>query len=359
MITRAEFYERYSGGPVQSFRTIGERWEKEEELDGLLQSSVGAGVVLGDLMVGDGLNDQISPELLDSFSKLMGQKADSYHEVRDILLDKLHDGDSAVFGLINKIKGQIGENQFVQEAEAAGLSARLAELGNQEAWDVAIDQADGTTQYIQVKMYSDAGGVVRHMQEVNQKLAEGAAIIDGDQVVKAIDFAVPADIAEEVRDRVAELGIDANILPINMTAAEAADVVQTGFDNVGPEALSNLFGELFGASVTVAALHGLVNAFLVYKGAKTADRFLADTVEETAVSTGAIAAGMSLELLLNQISMIGGPPTYALSFCTSMATRGVLKRIARRQDYVSWLRVQNEHLRSLNNQLSPGHPIPG
>ncbi|MCH8351518.1 MAG: hypothetical protein IIB29_14790 [Chloroflexi bacterium] len=137
-----------------------------------------------------------------------------------------------------------------------------------------------------------------------------------------------------------------------MAFSEAADVVQTGFDNVGPEALSNLFGELFGASVAVAALHGLVNAFLVYKGAKAADRFLADTVEQTAVSTGAIAAGLSLELVLNQISMIGGPPTYALVFCTSMATRAVLKRVARRQDYVSWLRVQNAHLASLNNQIA-------
>ncbi len=351
MITIAEFYDRYSDGPPQSFRTLCDTWDKEEELENLLHTAVGAGVVLGDLLVGDGLNDQVSPELLYGFAKLMGQKADSYHEVRNILLDRLQDGDSAVFGLINKIKGQVGENQFMQGAHAAGLNARLAELGNQEAWDVAIDQADGTTQYIQVKMYSDAGGVVRHMHDVNQKLAEGGLITDGDRVVEAIDFAVPANIAEEVTARGAELGLDANVIPINITAAEAADVVGKGFDNVGPEALSNLFGQLFGASVTVAALHGLVNAFLVYKGAKTADRFLASTIQQTAVSTGAIAAGMSLELVLNQISMIGAPPTYALVFCASMATRGILKRVARRQDYVSWLRVQNAHLKSLNNQM--------
>jgi len=351
MMTMAEFYDRYSDGTTQSFKSICYGWDKEEELDNLLQSSVGSGVVLGDLLVGDGLNDQISPELLDGFAELMGQKADSYDEVRNILLDKLQDGDSAVFGLINKIKGQIGENQFLQESQAAGLNARLAELGNQEAWDVARDHIDGTTQYIQVKMYTDADGVVRHMQDVSQKLA-GGEISDGGRVVEAIDFAVPANIVEEVRDRAAELGIDTNVISIDMTAAEAADVIQTGFDNVGPEALTNLFGELFGATVAVAALHGLVNAFLVYKGAKAADRFLADTVEQTAVSTGAIAAGLSLELVLNQISIVGGPPTYALVFCTSMATRGVLKRVARRQDYVSWLRVQNEHLANLNNQIS-------
>ena len=309
-------------------------------------------MVLGDLLVGDVLNDQISPELLDGFAELMGQKADSYDEVRGILHNKLQDGDSAVFGLINKIKGQIGENQFMQEAQAAGLNTRLAGLRNQEAWDVAIDNADGTTQYIQVKMGSDAGGVVRHMQDVSQKLAGGEAISDGDRVVEAIDFAVSANIAEEVSARAAELGLDMNVIPIEMTAAEAANVVQAGFDNVGPEALSNLFGELLGASVAVAALHGLVNAFLVYKGAKAADRFLTDTVEETAVSTGAIAAALSLELVLNQISMMGGPPTYALGFCTSMATRGVLKRVARRQDYVSWLRVQNAHLATLNNRIA-------
>ena len=352
MITMAEFYDRHSGGPTQSFKTICDRWDKEEELDNLLHSSVGSGVVLGDLLVGDGLNDQISAELRDGFAELMGKKADSYDEVRTILLEKLQDGDSAVFGLVNKIKGQIGENEFLQEAHAAGLNARLAGLGNQEGWDVAIDYADGTTRYVQVKMSSNAGGVVRHMQDVSQKLAGGEAISDGDRVVKAIDFAVPANIAEEVRSRASELGIDTNVFAIDMTAAEAADVVQTGFDNVGPEALSNLFGELFGASVAVAALHGLANAFLVYKGAKAADRFLTDTVEQTAISTGAIAAGLGLELVLNQISMIGGPPSYALVFCTSMATRAVLKRVARRQDYVSWLRVQNAHLASLNNQLA-------
>ncbi len=352
MITIEEFHDRYSGGQTQTIGTICDGWEKEEGLDNLLQTTVGAGVVLGDLLIGDGLNDQISPELLDGYAKLMGQKADSYNEVRTILLDKLQDGDSATFGLINKIKGQIGENQFIKEAQTAGLSARLATLGNQEAWDVAIDRANGTTQYVQVKMYGDAGGVVRHMQDVTQKLAEGADITDGDRVVKAIDFAVPANICKEVCAQSAELGIDVNVIPINMTAAEAAEVVQTGFDNVGPGSLSNFFGELFGTTVTVAVVHGLVNAFLVYKGAKTADSFLADTVEETAVSTGAIAVGMSLEAVLNQISMIGGPPTYALVFCTSMATRGILRRVARRQDYVSWLRVQNAHLRSLSDQIA-------
>ena len=352
MRTIAEFHGRYSAGPTQSFRIICDGWDKEEELDNLLQTAVATGVVLGDLLVGDGLSDQISPELLDGFAKLMGHKSDSYDEVRSILREKLQDGESAVFGLINKIKGQIGENQFMQGAQAAGLNARLAELGNQEAWDVAIDNADGTTRYIQVKMYSDAGGVVRHMQDVSQKLAGGESILDGDRVVEAIDFAVPANIAEEVSARSAGLGIGMNVIPIEMTATEAADVVQTGFDNVGPAALSNLFGELFGASVAVASLHGLVNAFLVYKGAKAADRFLADTMEQTAVSTGAIGVGLSLELVLNQISMIGGPPTYALVFCTSMATRGILKRVARRQDYVSWLKVQNAHLVSLNSHLA-------
>ena len=205
MRTIEEFYERYSDGPTQSFRNICDLWDKEEELDKLLHGAVVPGVVLGDLLVGDGLNDQISSELLDGFANLMGQKADSYDEVRRILREKLEDGDNAVFGLINKIKGQIGENEFTQEAQDAGLNARLAELGNQEAWDVAIDHADGTTQYVQVKMYSDAGGVLRHMQDVNNKLSGTEVILDGNRVVEAIDFAVPANIADEVRIQAAEL----------------------------------------------------------------------------------------------------------------------------------------------------------
>ena len=352
MTTIAQFQAKYSGKPTQSFRKIAARWEREKELGDLLQTAVGAGVVLGDLLAGDGLNDQISPELLAGFAELMGQKADSYDEVRSILLDKREAGDNSVVGLVNKIKGQIGENLFIQEAQEAGLNVRLADLGNQEAWDVAIDYADETTRYVQVKMYSDADGVIRHMREVSQKLEGGVVITDDDQIVEAIDFAVPANIAGEVKERAAELGLDMNVLSLNMTAAEAADVVETGFNDVGPEALTNLFGELFGAVVPVAVLHGLVNAFLVYKGAKAADRFLSDTTEQTVISTGAIAAGMSLELVLNHISVIGAPPAYALVFCTSLATRGVLKRVAKRQDYVSWLREQNEHLVNLNKQLA-------
>ena len=53
----AEFYDRYSGGPTQSFKIVCDRWDKEEELENLLHTAVGTNVVLGDLLVGDGLSD--------------------------------------------------------------------------------------------------------------------------------------------------------------------------------------------------------------------------------------------------------------------------------------------------------------
>jgi len=355
-VTKEEFIEEYSGDSrqIKSCESICGQWEKELALDELLHTSVGSGIVIGDLLVGDGLNDQISDQLLDAFKALMGEKANSYAEVRNRLLGAMQKGDKSVFGLINKIKGQLGENQFLKEAQSVGLNARLASSGNQEGWDVAFDHENGTTQYIQVKTYSNPDGVISHMKEVNQKLSEGVIISDGEQIVEKIDFAVPADIAEQVRERALELGIESTIIPINMTAEEAKNIVETGFNNVGPEAISNLFGALFGASVPSAALHTLVNGFLVYKGAKTVASFLPDTIEQTAISTGGLAAGMSLELLLNKISMIGGPPTFILTLCASGATRGVLKRFAKRQGYVSCLREQTIYLKNLNNCLDFG-----
>ena len=46
-------------------------------------------VVVGYVLCGDGLEDQVSPDLLKACSSLMKEKADSFDEVRQILLEKL------------------------------------------------------------------------------------------------------------------------------------------------------------------------------------------------------------------------------------------------------------------------------
>ena len=181
------------------------KWVYEKQVNDLLGTTIAGGIALGDLLVGDGLRDQISPELYNGFKELMGDKADSFDKVRELLVEKLEKGASSVLGLVNKVKGQIGENHFVK---LAGSTASLAKSGSQEAWDVVIHHENASAQYIQVKMYGTAGSVVEHMKEVNNKLGNPNYLIANDlgEQIDRIDFAVPGNIANEVKRRAQESG---------------------------------------------------------------------------------------------------------------------------------------------------------
>ncbi|MBK7424330.1 MAG: hypothetical protein IPJ48_15305 [Propionivibrio sp.] len=149
--------------------------------------------------------------------------------------------------------------------------AYLAHSTNQEAWDVAIPHADKATQYVQVKIYDSADHAVKMMQDVHRKVELGT-IHDGGNVVDRIDFAVNEDIFDAVRAKAAlhsELnGMHVYSIPVSDNTV--TNVVVDGFNNVGPDELANLFGQWFGGTLTVACLHAMAQAFLVYKGAKTA-----------------------------------------------------------------------------------------
>jgi len=341
-----DFFDRHGGISTHPIHQLAERWDRNAHVDRLLGTSVGAGVTLGDLLIGDGLRDQISPELLNAFRSRMGENAESYDQVRRILLDRLEDDPQSVLGMINMIKGQIGENRFVDEAQRLGLDARLADSPNQEAWDVAIDRADGATQYVQVKMHQDPDGIVSHIRDVQSKLQSPGQITDGGSPVESIDFAIPQETADHVRRRLQELDIDGvTLIPMQTSAREGAEVAQAGFDHVGPAALEHLFGQLLGATVAAASLHGMVQGFLLYKGSKDVSAFLSDTAMQTGLTTSGIAMGMGVETLLSKIAFVGGVPTFVLVFSSSIATRAVLQRMVDRKSYLEWLNQQNARLR--------------
>ncbi len=346
-----EFADRYASENHVPAEDICDRWEKEKQVHDFLGLEVSTGVVVADLLHGDGMLDQISPELREGFQELMGEKADSYHEIHQIILEKLERGDRSVLGLVNKIKGQIGENFFQEQCNAADIHAQLAPLGNQPGWDLSVANTDGTTEYIQVKMYSNAGGVLKHMEKVQAKLDAGEITGLNGEVVTDIDFAVSSNIADEVSAKAQELGLDIDVIPVEMTADEAANVVQDGVDNLGPDALENFFGELFGAAVTTTALHAMVNGFLLYKGAKSSEEFWEDTITSSAVSLGGLTAGMGVEAALNQFAILGGPPTYALVFATAFSTRAILKRLVGRGDAVEWANGSNKQLAALTESV--------
>ena len=341
----SDFVDHYGQAPAGAASETASRWAREREADRLLNEPIAGGVVLGDLLIGDGALDQVSPELRRAFGDLMGDRARTYDDVRNLLVEKLRDGDRAMVGLVNKIQGQVGENVFLDGVRGAGGSARLATSGSQEGWDVAVDQADGTVRYVQVKVYRSPYGVNEHLETVKAKV-EAGAIVDGDVVVESVDFAVSSDIYEGVQAKAAEIGYPGEILSMDVTWDEVRGVVLDGVHNVGPDAVEHFLGELIGGVAVVGALHAAANGFLVYKGAKNADEFWADTTEGTMVSGAAVGVGLGTEAVLHEIAFIGGLPAYALVFATSVTTRAVLGRMMRRGDYADWLASRTEAVRA-------------
>jgi hypothetical protein len=285
-------------------------------------------VFAGDALHGDGFRDQISPTLRDAFRELMNEKADTYNKMREILADKIRGGDGEflslhdrrVQGFVSKLKGQIGENLFKRHA---GSAARLADSGCQEGWDVVIDQRDSVHEYVQVKLYASPNNVIRKMLEVHEKVQGGLIQgVDG-EIVEQINFAIPEDIAAEVREQISnrfpEL-LEIKIHTIKMTAGAAADFVHEGLNNVGPEAIEHLFGELLGGTVVAAALHGLVNGFLLYKGSKDFTEAYADTIASTSLSAAGIGIGILASTLTNSTP---------LSMAIGATSRTVISRFAK------------------------------
>jgi len=316
-MTIDDFCARYSEGR-RRIDDVVRAWQLAE-LDGLLRTLrdqhdqlIGAAVIAGDALRGDGMLDQIPQDLQDAFANLMHAKAGTYDEMRQILRSKIESSaggylrfdDDHVRGFISKLKGQIGENIFQRHV---GSAAQLAESGSQEAWDVAVKHADGAHEYVQVKLYGDAQKVVQHMVKVQEKVVNG--LIEGcdHETVQQIDFAVPADIADKVRelkDKYSQLQ-SMRVLPIPIDAQAAADIVKEGLGNVGPDQLAHFFHELFAGTMAAGSLHGIVNGFLWYKGAKEISAAIADAAGSSAVSTAGIGMGLVAETLWHSAMFSG------------------------------------------------------
>ncbi len=324
------------GGGNRKINDVLRQW-RVSELERLLRTLrnqhdqlIGSAVILGDAVHGGTLLDQIPGDLRDALVGLMGEKADTDGEICEYLLDHIQapDGgflpldDGHVVGLINWIKGRIGENQF---KHLVGDAATLADSPVQEGWDVSIRQADGLHEYVQVKLYDDAHGVLEHMLDVQQKVAAGAIIKGVDKVtpVQHIFFAVPEDIKDDVQ-RLAEQhpGLPSMIYDtsIPIDAHSAANIVTEGMNNVGPDQLEHFFGEMFHGAVAAGSLHSIANGFLWYKGSKVLSAALADAAASTAISTTGIGMGLAVETLFDAV---------VFSSAVGIGTRLLLGRMAR------------------------------
>lgn len=320
-----EDFCRLHSGDVRDIQAVTQGWnltEIHELLDAAcehgrqgesLRGVIGDAVILGDGLCGGTLLDQIPPAVQEAFANLMDVRPGNVSEMRSLLLSHLQadDGgfrsfnDPGVVGFISKLKGQIGENLF---AEHVGAAARLAASGSQEGWDVAVQQGDGVFEYVQVKLYGSASGVVQHMIDVQQKVTHGVLRgIDGETVNKVL-FAVPEDIRADVvslagkHEGLAELVYEKSI-PIN--ASNASALVTEGMSNVGPDQLQHFFGQLLCGAVAAGALHAAVNGFLWHKESKELSAAFADTVTDTLVSTAGIGIGLVAESLI-QTAVVSG-----------------------------------------------------
>lgn len=249
-------------------------------LGSLIGEDLGQTVILGDYLQGHTLLDQLPPELRAALAELRRIDPRDVSAMREELRAHLSGGedgylpfnDPRVLGYVNKVKGQIGENLFKKHI---GQAAELASSGSQEGWDVAVRHADGSYDYVQVKLYQSPAAVVRHMRNVHEKVLAGAIEGVDHQQVEHVYFAVPEDIREEVARLAGRFDGLAGMLyekSIPISSRDAADFVTDGLGNVGPDQLAHFFDELLGGCVVAASLNSAVEGFLWYKGCKISQR---------------------------------------------------------------------------------------
>jgi hypothetical protein len=293
-----------------------------------IRGVAGDAVIVGDALHGGSLLDQIPTAVQKAFVNLMGEKAESISDMRQLLLSRLQaaDGgfrsfdDRGVMGFVSKLKAQIGEDLF---KEHIGGAAQLATSGSQEGWDIAVQQAGGAYDYVQVKLYGSASGVVQHMLSVQQKAFDGRLTGVDRETVSKVFFAVPDDIRPDVlrlagrHEGLTDMVYDKGV-PIS--AKDASSLVTEGMASVGPERLTHFFSELLCGAVAAGALHAAVNGFLMYKESKELTAAAADTITDTLVSTAGIGIGLLAESLLHSALM---------SSAVGLSTRFFIGRVTR------------------------------
>jgi hypothetical protein len=356
MTTIDHFAETYHGDARPVDEVI-DRWVLEKRVADFLGARILGGVMIADLMVGDRLVDTIPPDVKAGFFHLMGDQAATREEVAQIIIQKAADSREAVVGLMNKIQGQLGEDAFVR---AVGHAAALAPSGSQEGWDIVVHH-EGFSQYVQVKVYKNANKAIQALNELQQKVDAGQ-LHDGAHVIHSVDFAVNADIYDDVSRKASELGFRAHILNLGVTRDDLRDHLNQAVDHVSGAPLHHFFHELLGGVESSAALHAAANAFLVYKGAKEAAVAVEDAAYSTLVSAGGLLAAHATDALAVHAAMfaglekaaaiLSGPAGAVVIFGVGMGARGLLRRIADRRHVAKRLRDGNARFLELVETLA-------
>jgi hypothetical protein len=228
----------------------------------------------------------------------MGDEADSYSEIRELIVEKYTKSPESVESLISKVQGQFGENEFIK---IVGSSASLAESGSQKGWDVKI--GDGLdAKYVQVKTVEDADSVIESIEKANERIANGEL-----PNVREIDFAVNSEIYEEVKSKAIEKGFTNNIRDLGATRKEIRDALNDNFEKFDgkrdileipdSDVFDNFFSELLSTTLSIGAIHAAANAFLYWKGAKEKSKAIEDTIYSSAISAGGTSTAFISKLV--------------------------------------------------------------
>jgi hypothetical protein len=349
-VTVEEFAHRHAPN-VRPIQQIVDDWVAERRQQNRPHAIAFAASLGTDLLTGGGLLDALPEDVRKGFADLMGDKADSLLEVKRLFAEKAARGRASLTGLKNKIQGQIGENIF----RSAFPSARLAESGSQRAWDVAILDGE-VTRYVQVKIYEDADSIMDKIQEVAKEIHQGP-VKDGEKLVTSVDFAVNDDVVDEVKERVAELGLAVNVEKVGATRDAIRHSLEAAEDNLVAAPLGNFFHQLLGQAATTAVLHAAINGFLLWKGAKEQAQAFEDTIYDSVISTGGALAGHIIEaaVLLDDLdsaaAVLASPFGGVVAIGLSMYVRGVLRRFADRRHCAARLEQGNASLTELCRSL--------
>lgn len=344
------FLKKHVSSKTRSINETVKKWVLEKEVKDFLGMSVMTGVLVADLLKDGSLSDFISPDVANAFKELMGEKADSYHEIKRLIIEKASTSPASLEGLINKVQGQLGENEFIKLTGGLG---KLAPSGSQEGWDVFIERAGGK-QYVQVKIYKDAGQAIEKLKELNEKIEVGE-ITDGSSMVKNVDFAVNSDIFDEVQEKANDLSIPSRIINIGKTKDELRGLLEESAENV-TDPWEHFFGELFGDMIPVIALHAAANAFQVYFRAKEKSAAIEATIYSSIISAAGYAAGSLVKTFLPELILLAeieaaaaflSGPVGIIAIGTGVYIRAVLKRIANRRFFAERLHEENKRLEEL------------
>lgn len=350
-MTADEFlnHQVFGRQPTRNIAEVIQQWDQErggKSCDNLTGMATMLAVLGIDAAMGDGLLNEVSPDLLAAMSHLMGEKANTYDEARMLITDQLQHNDKAFAGFVNKIKGQIGEDRFVQEYPEYVLALSKS----QEGIDAFHNIGNGLIDAVQVKMYADPNAVVHHMLAVHQKVENGL-LVQGDLVGK-LNFAVPADIAEAVRSKAALYPELANIdiIPVKITADEVANVVRDAGHSIA-NPLAHLGDEIIASVATMAAIDVLTNAYLVAKGKKSIGDVVQEAALKTPIGAVAITASKSTAMILAKTGAATNP--IAIPILVAIATRKLAQHwYDQRSRFSNHLQNESEWLSLLSTAMA-------